>query len=236
MELAEDKPRLREALTDVVDRVPHPLLPPSELLGRERDGERPPSLVILQTEESLEEKRGQNREERRGEGTHEIPHPAMQLYNVNLVRPSQLFDRRHDQLINPVLDPSRRMPISMIRRIKLVQSVHPVVKPIHKPHRHPTPVGVRQLAFVHQPSLIPPVKLGSMTASEVGGIRTGRVETDVVVVRDGDVATEELAKVDETVAVDGIANYEDGGRVSSPFAKEGDGVFGSGRRRGSGGF
>lgn len=64
MELAEDEPRLREALTNVVNRVPHPLLPPSKLLGGQRDSERPASLVVLQSEESLEDKEVRKEQER----------------------------------------------------------------------------------------------------------------------------------------------------------------------------
>lgn len=68
MKLAEDDPRSRERLSNVVDGPAHPLLPPSELLGRERDGETPLGLVILQAEEGLRGGKGLARRKGKGRG------------------------------------------------------------------------------------------------------------------------------------------------------------------------
>ena len=53
VELAEDDAGLGERLADMVDCAAHALLPPGELLGRERNGEAPLGLVVLEPKESL---------------------------------------------------------------------------------------------------------------------------------------------------------------------------------------
>lgn len=118
------------------------------------------------------------------------------------------------------------MPVGVVRRVELVERVHAVVEPVDDPKRDARPVGKRQLAAVHEPALVPTVKLGSMLPRQVGRVRARRVLSDVVVVRDGDVASEELAELDEAVAVNRVADDEDGRGMRSSPPQEGDGVRG----------
>ena len=82
---------------------------------------------------------------------------------------------------------------------------------------------------MHQPALVPAVEFRSMTARQVGRVWARRSSLEVVVHRDGDVAPEQLAEVDEAVPVDRVADDEDSRRVRSSFPQERDRIFATAR-------
>jgi len=148
----------------------------------------------------------------------------VKLHDVDLVDAAELLDGREEQAVDARLDLARRVPVVVVGRVELVEGVHAVVKAVDDAQGDARTVGERQLAAVHEPALVPPVELGAVLPREVDRVRARRVPQNVVVVRDGDVAAEELAELDEAVAVDRVADDEDGRRVRSAAAQEGDRV------------
>lgn len=147
------------------------------------------------------------------ESTYEVPHAAVKLNDVDLVRSAQLPNRRNKELVDPPLDPTGCMPVAVVGRVELVQGVHTVVEAVENPHGDALAVREGDLAPVHETPLVPAFKLRTMSAREVGRVRARRVPRDVAVHRYGDVAAEELAELDEAVPVDRVADDEDGRRT-----------------------
>lgn len=167
-------------------------------------------------------------------GTHQVPHATVQLNQVDTVRASQLLQQRHNQFVDAYFDATGTMPVGMVGGIKLVERVHAVVEPVDDPQCDPVRTistrrrVERDLAQVRQPSLVPSIKLGTVIFGEVARRRIRRVRVDVVVVRDGHVAFKQLTEMDEAVAIDRIAQDEDGRRFASSATKERDGIFWTG--------